>query len=189
MENTGILDRSEFWALLGVVLGFLLNLLRQEIKDKLARRSKRKSIESELSTNKGLVPQKIDHLKNIQQALDKKEIIPGDNVHFSTYLFDKHIGEIGQHLSNDRREVLHVIYGSMKIVDKFLDNLFSDFIDAKSSEQFQQPFSAYSIMCDGLIKRCKLIQEMIDEYLRGEFRKVIWDDINSDFDRPNHESN
>ena len=172
-----IYERSEFWALIGVILGFSLNALWQYFRSLINRRRKRKSIESELGTNKGLIPQKIDHLKSIQRALEKKEIIPGDNVHFSTYLYDNHIGEIGQFLSTDQREVLHVIFGSMKIVDRFLDNIFSSFIDANSSGQFQSPFSTYSIMCSGLIERCLLVEKMISEYLEGEYRKVTWENL------------
>jgi len=178
MEYIHIFERSEFWALIGVTLGFTLNVLWQFFRSLINRRRKQKSIESEIGTNKGLIPQKIDHLKNIQHALEDKEIIPGDNVHFSSYLYDNHIGEIGQFLSTDQREVLHVIYGSMKIVDRFLDNLFSNFIEAKSSGQFQQPFSAYSIMCSGLIERCQLIEKFIEEYLNGEYRKVTWENLN-----------
>jgi len=174
-----IYERSEFWALIGVTLGFSLNVLWQYLRSLITRRRKRKSIESELGTNNGLVPQKIDHLKNIQQALENKEIIPGDNVHFSTYLYDNHIGEIGQFLSVEQREVLHVIYGSMKIVDRFLDNVFPSFIDANSSGQFQSTFSTYSIMCGSLIERCILIEKMISEYLLGEYRKVTWENLSS----------
>ena len=173
-----IYERSEFWALMGVTLGFTLNVIWQYLRSLINRRRKRKSIESELGTNKGLIPQKIDHLKKIQEALENKEILPGDTVHFSSYLYDNHIGEIGQFLSTDQREVLHVIYGSLKIADRFLENFLSNFFEARSSHQFVSPFSTYSIMCSDLVERCQLIEEMIYEYLNGEYRKVTWENLN-----------
>jgi len=172
-----ILARSEFWALLGVVLGFGLNALWQILRDGMGRRRRTRSIEAELRTNLGLLPQKIKHLQNAQRALDNRKLLAGDSVHFATYLYDTHIGEVAQHLSSTQREVLHVVYQSMRVVDTFLDDLVSDFVQKRSSGQLAKPFKAYAGMCAEMADRCRLVSTMISEYLAGEPREVTWDNI------------
>ena len=169
-----LFERSEFWALVGVALGFSLNAIWQLAREASNRRRLRRSIESELGTNLGLLPQKIDHLSKIQQALDQQRIIAGDNVHFATYLYDAHIGIVAQRLTSDQRAVLHVVYESMKVVDRFLDRIFLDFVQSKSSGQLAQPFEAYSSMCGEMRSRCELVKTMIEEYLAGKPRVVTW---------------
>jgi len=172
-----ILARSEFWALLGVVLGFGLNALWQILRDALGRRRRRQSIEAELRTNLGLLPQKIEHLQNARRALNKRKLLAGDNVHFATYLYDTHIGEVAQHLSSAQREVLHVVYQSMRVVDRVLDDLVSSFVQTRSSGQLSKPFEAYAGMCAEMADRCELVSAMVKEYLAGEPRQVTWNNI------------
>ena len=172
-----LFERSEFWALVGVILGFFLNALWQLAREVSIRRRKRRSIEAELRTNLGLLPQKIDHLSNIQRALDHQQILPGDNVHFATQLYDTHIGVVAQRLTSDQREVLHIVYESMKVVDRFLDRLFPDFVQSRSSGQLAKPFEAFSSMCGGMRNRCELVKTMIEEYLAGHPRAVTWEGL------------
>jgi len=169
-------ERNEFWALSGVIVGFLLSALWEIIKNKLSIHRKRKAIESELRTNLGLIPQKIDLLNKVKTSLDQETVLPSYTVHYTTYLNDHYIGNVGPHLTEDQRSCLHVIYESMKFVDRFLDSLFRDFIEFRSSGQLSEPFKAFSGMCEDLIERSNLTQEMIKEYLMGKPRKVIWDE-------------
>lgn len=168
-------ERSEFWALVGVVIGFLLSVIWEIIREKLSIRKKRKAIENELRTNLGLIPQKIEHLNNLKDSLNKQRLLPSQNVHCTTYLYDLYIGDAGSCLSEDERGNLNVIYESIKVVDKFLDNVFKEFIGFKASQQLPEPFKAYAGMCEELIERCHLIQDLIREYLCGKPRKIAWD--------------
>ena len=169
-----IFQTSQFWALAGVALGFALSSLWEILRERLALRRKTKAIDAELKTNLGLIPQKIDHLANVQKALKAQAIVPGQNVHCATFLYDAHIGEVGYTLSQPSRESLHVIYESMKVIDRFLDDLFSDFIQSKASGQIAHPFEAYASMCSQLIERARLVNDMISEHLKGHPRKVTW---------------
>lgn len=159
----------------GAVVGFLLLAGYEIVKDKQSNKRKKDAIRSELNTNLGLISQKIDHLKNLKESLKKEKILPGQNVHCTTYLYDIYIGDIGGQLSKDERENLHVIYESMKVIDKFLDDVFIQFINLRMSEQLSEPFGAYIEMCNGLIKRCNLIQDMIKECLSDNPRKITGD--------------
>ncbi len=169
-------ERNEFWALGGIIVGFLLSVLWEIIKNKLSIHRKRKAIESELRTNLGLIPQKIDLLNKVKTSLDQETVLPSYTVHYTTYLYDHYIGNVGPHLTEDQRSCLHVVYESMKFADRFLDSLFRDFVELRSSGQLSEPFKAFSGMCEDLIERSNLTQEMIKEYLMGKPRKVSWDE-------------
>jgi hypothetical protein len=160
---------------IGAVTGFLLLAGYEIIKDNQSNKKKKNAIGNELNTNLGLISQKIDHLKNLKESLKEEKILPSQNVHCTTYLYDIYIGDIGGQLSKDERENLHVIYESMKVVDKFLDDMFIQFINLRMSGQLSEPFETYIGMCDGLIKRCNLIQNIIKEYLDGNPRKITDD--------------
>ena len=165
--------------LLGVIIGFLLSVIYEIVKDKQSSKKKKNVIRNELNTNLGFIPQKIDHLENLKKSLEEKTILPSQNVHCTTYLYDIYIGDIGGQLSKNERESLHVIYESMKVVDKFLDDVFVQFINLRMSEQLAEPFETYIGMCDGLINRCNLIQDLIKEYLNGNPRKITDEKFNS----------
>ena len=162
-------------AIIGAIAGFLLLAKHEIAKDKQSNERKKGAIRSELNTNLGLIPQKIDHLENLKKSLEEEKILPSQNVHCTTYLYDIYIGDIGGQLSKNERENLHVIYESMKVIDKFLDDVFIQFIDLRVSGQLSEPFESYIGMCDGLIKRCDLIQDLIKEYLNGNPRKITDD--------------
>ena len=169
-------ERNEFWTLVGVIIGFLLSALWEVIKNRLSICKKRRAIENELRTNLGFIPQKIDILKKLEASLNQKRILPSDSVHYTTDLYDLYIGEVGLHLSEDQRGCLHVVYEHMKGVDRFLDSTFRDFIEFRASGQLSDPFEAFSGMCEDLIEKSNLTQDMIKEYLAGKPRKVSWDD-------------
>ncbi|MDI6839561.1 MAG: hypothetical protein QMD71_01690 [bacterium] len=111
----------------------------------------------------------------MKEALNKQRLLPSQNVSCITYLYDLYIGDVGPRLSEDERGSLNVIYGSIKVVDKFLENIFRELIEVKASEQLPEPFKAYAVMCEELIERCHLIQDLIKEYLEGKPRKIAWD--------------
>ena len=68
-----IYDRSEFWVIVAVIVGFLLSVLWEIFKNKYSLCKKESAIRSELATNLGLLPQKIDILQQARNSfIDKK---------------------------------------------------------------------------------------------------------------------
>jgi len=175
-----ILERNEFWIVIatigGVVIGFFLSVVWEIIKENLSLRQKRKAIEHELRTNLGLIPQKIDILQQIIKSLNNKKLLPGTSGHHATYIYDTYISEVSMTLTEDQRDVLHIIYESLKQADKFLDNLYKEFIEIVSSKLLDHPFQDYAGMCNDLIARYKLVQDLINEYLEGKPRKISWNE-------------
>jgi len=92
--------------LLGVTLGFFLNIVCDKYKLVKSHKNKKEAIMDELSTNLGIIPQKIDILKQMQDALRKSSILPGDNVSFSSPVYNNYIGDITYKLSKSERENL-----------------------------------------------------------------------------------
>ncbi|MEA2088707.1 MAG: hypothetical protein U9O55_02615 [Patescibacteria group bacterium] len=158
--------------LIGVIVGFLLSIVYEIVKNKLSVKRKKRAIRNELNTNLGLIPQKIEHIKSLKKTLERQKILPCQNVHCTTYLYDFYIGDIGIQLTKDERENLHVIYESIRVVDKFLDDVFIQFINFRMSGQISKPFEFYIGMCEELINRCNLVQNLIKEYLDGNLRKI-----------------
>jgi len=98
-----IYEKNEFWIIIAVIVGFLLSTLWEIIKNKYSICTKRKSIQSELKTNRGLIPQKIDILNQAKSSLANKRLLPTTSVHFQTYLYDSYIAEEGLSLSACKR--------------------------------------------------------------------------------------
>lgn len=108
--------------------------------------------------------------------MNKKKLLPSASVHHATYIYDKHIHEVIPSLTAKERDVLHVIYENMKHIDKFLDNLYREFIEFSYSVQLYDPFQAYAGMCQDLIEVYHLTQNLIEEYLQGKPREISWNE-------------
>lgn len=174
-ESLTFYESNEFWVLIiGIVIGYLLNISTEYIKGKLSSCKKRKAIESELRTNLGLLPQKVDILKQEKESLEKGAILPSQSAHYQTYIYNAYIGAIASDLSDIQRENLHIIYEFFRGTDIFLDNLFKEFVECTATKVISDPLDAYKNMCEDLITRSALISDMIREYLAGKPRVVTW---------------
>lgn len=170
-----IYERNEFWVIVAVIVGFLLSRLWEIGSSIYSFHKKKKAIESELRTNLGLLPQKIDILEKLKNSLENEKLLPTPSVHHQTYLYYLYIGDVGPSLTGLQRENLHIIYESLNVIDNFLDNIFREFIELSATGLISEPFDAYKYMCEDLINRSSIIKELIKGFLENKPTKVTWD--------------
>jgi len=161
----------------GVALGFFLNFYWQKRRDEELLTKKRRAIESELRTNASLMPQKIDLLQKIKNELQKGKLLRGSSVRFPAHCYTNYIGEVSVSLTDRQRENLVVIYETLRIVDKFMDNLFSEYIELYKSKALPGFGKSYTGDLASLIDECWLAKKLIEEYLAGKPRKIAWDEL------------
>jgi len=169
-----IYEKNEFWIIVAVIVGFLLSTVRGFFENRWSLYKKRKAIKSELQTNKGLIPQKIDILEQAKNSLEMKKLLPTTSVHFQTYLYDSYIGEVGPSFCVLNRENLHIIYETLKGTDISLDNFYKEFLELRASQQLDDSFQTYINMFEDIIDSLTRTKGLIDDYLSGNPRIVTW---------------
>jgi len=161
----------------GVALGFFLNFFLEIKRDRALLTKKRRAIEGELRTNTGMLPQKRDLLLKIQSELRKGKLLRGSSVHFPAYCYSNYIGEVSVSLTDRQRENLVVIYDTLRIIDEYMDRLFSEYIEMHKSKVIPSFREGYIGEIGNLVDECTLAETLIEEYLAGKPRKIAWDEL------------
>ncbi len=157
-----------------VAFGFYLGSLVE--RRKVTR--KRKAINAELRTNEVLIPQKIDLLQKIVKELKHKKLLRSKSPRFPAYCYTNYIGDVSELLTNIERENLVIIYETFRIIDDFMDNLFSEYVKMYQSDKPLPDFQkSYIGDLKSLIKECELAKRLIEAYLKGKPIKIAWEDL------------
>ncbi len=163
-------------SLSGVVLGFLLYVFKDWLTDRKINNKKKSAILNELRTNLGLIGQKKDILNKLIIALKGGKISNTTSAGFSTSLYDKHIGDVGMDLNIIQLSCLHVIYEQLKFVDKYMNNFFNEYIEKSKSGILPNIFTDSMNECSDVIGICDLLNELIEGYLEGKPKDILWED-------------
>lgn len=171
-------------SLIGVVIGALLSMWIFLWKERRNFINKKKAIENELKTNLGLLPQKIDTLQLIKENLKEEKILKGDSVSYSNKLYNSYIGDVGYKIKDLERENLHIIYGNLQQVDKFLNEFYTEIQTELNKEKYSKEkyskeivYNYYFSLCNEMIRNCLIVEELIENYLKGKPEKeVTWDE-------------
>lgn len=173
-------------ALGGVALSFLLQffyqkgrdealMIKKRAADEALLEEKREAIESELGTNAALLPQKKDLLLNIQSMLSKGQLLRSPSVRFPAHCYLGYIGEVTVSLTTRQRENLVIIYETLRIIDEYMDHLFSDYMEMKRSGDVPNFRETYIGEIGDLADECSLVETLISKYLAGKPVKIKWD--------------
>ena len=101
-------------ALLGVIVGFLLNETSKLFKDKRLSKNLKQALEDELSTNLCQLDQKIDIANQMISALNQGNFLPGTSVPFASTVYDHHFPLILKDLNAIQRDNVRHIFSSME---------------------------------------------------------------------------
>lgn len=170
--NESIVQKYEglFGAILGVIISFAFTLIYTAWQ----RGKKARAILHELTINRGLLPQKIEHLTEIGKALKDGRVLPGDSVRLLSGSYDSFISDVGYDYFPKILANLHIIHGRMKNIDSFMDRFFMEYLTQKNLKIIDDPNTAYSKMCDEIAESCRLAMNLIDEVLEKSPRNVLW---------------
>lgn len=162
----------------GVALGFFLQFLYQERRDKALLIKKRVAIESELRTNATLIPQKKDLLLKIKCRLRKGKLLRGSSVRFPANCYADYVGEVSVSLTSIERENLVIIYETLRIIDEYMDNFHSEYMDIMKKCVGVISFrDTYIGEIEDLVDQCSLAELLISKYLAGKPMKIAWDQL------------
>ncbi len=163
--------------LVGVALGFFLQSLSQKRRNKALLTKKCAAIKSELGTNAALIPERKTSLLEIQCGLRKGNLLRSSIVRFPMYCYLEYIGEVSVSLTSRQRENLVVIYETLRIIDEYMDRLFSEYIEMHKSKVIPSFREGYIGEIGNLVDECTLADTLIEEYLAGKPRKIAWDEL------------
>lgn len=163
-------------SLSGVVLGFVLYVIKDWLTDRKIKNKQKNAVLNELRTNLGLIDQKKHILQQLYQALKNNRILNTLSPDYSTSLYDKYIGDIGIDLSKVELSCLHIIYEYFKLIDKYMNNFLKEFIENKNLGVIQNIYENYMNECKDVIDKCDLLKELVKEYLDGKPRNLLWED-------------
>lgn len=161
----------------GVVIGFFLQFFHQRGRDRALLTKKRRAIESELRTNAGMIPQKKDLLLKIQSELRKGKLLRGSSVRFPAYCYLDYIGEVSVLLTSRQRENLVIIYETLRIIDEYMDHLYSEYMEMKQSAIVPNFHKRYIGEIGDLVDQCSLAETLTEKYLAGEPVRIAWDQL------------
>lgn len=176
-------------ALGGVALSFVLQFfyqkrrdeglaIRERAADEALLEKKREAIENELSTNAALLPQKKDLLLKIQKLLCQGKLLRSPSVRFPAYCYSNYIGEVTTSLTSRQRENLVIIYETLRIIDEYMDNFHSEYMDIMKKCVGVISFrGTYIGEIKDLVDQCSLAELLINKYLAGKPIKIAWDQL------------
>jgi hypothetical protein len=156
-----IFDRKEIWALIGVVIAFLLTEIGRSIRKTLENRRLRKALFDELETNYFQLEHTKNTIKNVLDALNKKQLLPATNVPSATAVFDTNLSSIIKLLKPIERDDVQNIYGRLHILDRFLADFEEKFSTAIRDKVVTDPWSAYTSRFNDIKDSCSIVQELI----------------------------
>ena len=168
-----VIEKKEFWALVGVFVGFLLaevaRFLRYRCRIHKLRsilREELKNIPAQIEQKKDIIRQAIDQLKN-------RSVLPTSSVRVLQTGYIENISELYTHLSERERNCLHVIYERIRIADDLLDNFESKFLTIVQEGIITDPYQFYFARFSDTLKSYDIVQELIKSYLAGNPEDVF----------------
>lgn len=168
------LKYDAFWTILGVVLGFGLGELTAVVKDIRSRRKIMRSLKDELQSNVFIIAQKQDIIDKMISALQNKQILEGQSLHAASLIYDVHLPLISNILTPIQRDNLHVIYESLKVIDKFLDEFEKNIKEDIDRQIMPDPWGAYQGKLGDLVDQYNKHSSLIADYLNNKPRDVFY---------------
>ena len=107
-------------ALLGVIVGFLLNETSKIFREKRLSKKLKKALEDELNTNLHQLDRKIDIANQIIDALNQEKFLPGMSVPFASTVYDHHFPSILKDLNSIQKDNVRHIYSNLSVLDAIL---------------------------------------------------------------------
>lgn len=166
-----IFERNEFWALIGVIIGYVLTELTRFIRTFKEKRNLRKALFDELEINYFLLEHKKDTLTNILNAIEKKEVLSGISVNAARAVYESHTSSIILLLEPIERDLIQNIYSRLEIIDTYLDNFENEIITAIKDNIANDPWAVYKSRSSDMKDNCEIIQE----YIKSALDKVPLD--------------
>lgn len=170
-----LIRTQSFWALIGVLFGFLLGEGTRYIRYRLRRYRLERIIEEELKSILVQIPQKKDITVQMIDRLNNRRILSGLSVGIINTGYKQHISELYEHLTLLQRNCLHVIHEYLNIAEKILFSFEKNFMDALLKEKnIHDPFETYKGRLQDVLESYDKVESLIKGYLNGKPTDVFY---------------
>ena len=160
-------------ALLGVIVGFLLNETSKLFRDKRLSIKLKKALEDELSTNLYQLDQKIDIANQMISALNQGKFLPGISVPFASTVYDHHFPLILKDLNAIQRDNVRHIFSNLLVLDATIFSFEKSYKEDIQQGVFADTNTAYIAKINDVLENYKMLKKLISSYL-GDNPKDIY---------------
>jgi hypothetical protein len=167
-----LLKERGFWALVGVLAGFLLGEGSRYVRYRWRVCALKKNLKSELLSLKKQIDQKKEIISAAISALNKNELLPTLSVPSITVAYAASFGELLQYYSALERNYIHNIYERALLSDKVLESFEAEFLDAVKQGIYPDPYKVFAGKLDDVLKGLVVAQELIGEFLDGRVSDI-----------------
>ncbi|MHA1338073.1 MAG: hypothetical protein ACTSPW_20440 [Promethearchaeota archaeon] len=160
-----IIEKTEFWTIIAVIVGFLLGELSRTIRDYFKILKLKKALNDEIQSNLYQIPQQKNIIEQVVDALKKQQFLSPSGVPFKTVIYDNYFALLSPKLSTIQKDNLHIIYGKLKKIDSFLEDFDSKFRKDLEIGVFNNIWEPYQIMLNDILKEYDVLIKIIKRYL------------------------
>lgn len=163
-----MVDSKPFWALVGVILGFLLNEFSSIIKKRVQIRNLKRTLREECKSIIAQIPQLTDVLNKCINSLKNQRILPGPTVRSISTVYRSTIVELTPYLSEKERNLLHVVYERLRVADDLLENYYSNLTRELKEKVIENPFNSWIVRITELITSYNVVIDLLKSYLEDK---------------------
>lgn len=163
-----MIEDKAFWGLIGVALGFFLNVVYSYILKRIRVYQLNKALHEECRSLLTQIPQLVDIFKKCIDNLDQGRILPGPAVRSLSIVYRSTISEIYPYLSLKNRNLLHVVYERLRVGDDILENYVSILSRELQEKLLEDPIQGWIIRMKDQLESYKTTTVLLKSYLRGE---------------------
>ena len=161
-------------ALLGVIVGFILNEVSKLVKDKRLSKKLREALEDELNSNHFQLDQKIDIANQMKNALKKGNFLPGTSVPFASSVYDHHFPAILKDLSPIQRDNIRHIYSNLRVLDEINFSMEKSYKEDILESALADTNAAYIGKIDDVLNNYRVLKDLITSYLDGSPKDIYY---------------
>lgn len=151
--------------LIGVILGFGLGAGYQEYRDWARRKRLCSELRNELTANLYSIPQKKATIQSIISAMSEQKVLPGTSVPFCTAIFGHHYPECSPFFSQKERNLLQVVYSTLRTVDATLAEFEPAVTGASSEHAENRVLIAFEHKLKDLISALEEQERLIQSFM------------------------
>ncbi|MBM4300474.1 MAG: hypothetical protein FJ121_02935 [Deltaproteobacteria bacterium] len=163
-----MIENKAFWGLIGVVVGFFLNVAHSYIMKRFHICQLKRALRDECRSLLTQIPQLIAIFKQCTDNLSKGRVLPGTAVHSLSTVYRSTISEIYPYLSLKERNLLHVVYERLRVGDEILENYVSILSRELQENLINDPIQGWIIRMKEQVESYGIITNLLKSYLRLE---------------------
>ena len=170
-------DSKAFWGLIGVIIGFFLNMSYTIVMQKFRIIQLKRALRNECKSLLGQIPLLIDIFNKCIISLKQNKILPGRAVRSISTVYYSSIVELTPHLSPKERNLLHVVHERLTVGDEILANYFNDIIRELNEKIIKDPFKSWIDRMTDQIDSYQVIIDLLNSYLDCNPKDVFLIDL------------